>query len=163
LHAQHLQTLCHPSNLLGSLLSSMTDLSWLTIEVTEDALISQSSNVKKSLKMLVDLGVKVAIDDFGVGYSNFLYLTELNAISTVKLDRTLLKRIEQDEMKRHKIEALVKMLKQFGFETVAEGIETSAHFKAITGLKLDVLQGFFLNKPMMASMLAKTFETNTQN
>ena len=117
----------------------------------------------KDQQPLVDSGVKVAIDDFGVGYSHFLYLTELNAISKVKLDRTLLKRVEQDEMKHLKIGALVKILKQFGFETVAEGIETSANFKAITGLELDVMQGFFLNKPMMTSMLIKTFETNLQN
>ena len=158
LHAQHLQSLYKPESTLGQLLSSMDDLSWLTIEVTEDALIAQNSAVKKSLTQLVDLGVKIAIDDFGVGYSNFLYLTELCAISKVKLDRTLLKRIEQDVLKHHKIEALVKMLKQFGFETVAEGIETHAHFNAVAGLPLDVMQGFFLNKPMLAARLCETFK-----
>ncbi len=158
LHAQHLQSLYKPESALGQLLSRMDDLSWLTLEVTEDALIAQNTAVKKSLKMLVDLGVKIAIDDFGVGYSNFLYLTELCAIRKVKLDRTLLKRIEHDDLKHHKIEALVKMLKQFGFETVAEGIETSAHFNAVAGLPLDVMQGFFLNKPMLAARLTDTYQ-----
>lgn len=161
LHAKHLQKLSKKDSPLFNVLSNEPSLHWLTIEVTEDALIAQNGAVKKSLKMLSELGIEVAIDDFGVGYSNFLYLTELNSISKVKLDRTLLQRIENDGQKFRKIEALVQMLKQFGFETVAEGIESSGNLKAVSQMQLDVVQGYYLSAPIMVDKFYALLQQHT--
>lgn len=113
---------------LSKLLSYQQQLNWLTVELTEDALIAQNDNVKKALELLASLKIIIAIDDFGSGYSNFIYLTELNYINKVKLDRALVRRIELDTEKCRKVIALVHMLHELGFDTVAEGVETAESY-----------------------------------
>lgn len=151
MHAEHLARLTDKQSPLYALLSKQPPLNWLTVELTEDALIAQNDNVKKALEQLSALKVTIAIDDFGSGYSNFIYLTELNYIGKVKLDKDLLRGIEVDPEKRRKVIALVHMLHELRFETVAEGVETDASLKALQHIPVNMLQGYFLSKPITSA------------
>jgi len=153
LHACELTKLASKDSKLWPVLQQQTSLAWLTIEITEDALISRNDEVKSALGRLAAQGIAVAIDDFGAGFSNFTYLTDLDAISVVKLDKSLIVDIENNAEKHRKIKSLINMLMDFGFDTVAEGIETAFSLAAINQSQVNTLQGYFLSKPMSPSQL----------
>lgn len=154
MHPSHLNCLhCAEDSPLIQKLQSHAPLNWLTIEVTEVALLAHFENAKLALKNLTDLGVSIAIDDFGSGYSNFGYITELREIKVVKLDRSVINRFEEDEYKRRKVKALLNMLHDMGYETVVEGIESAAAMQTIHDLGCQGIQGYFLSRPLSVDQL----------
>ena len=155
MHPTHLNRLHDPdkSELLQKLLT-LSPLDWLTIEVTEVALLSHFENAKLALKNLTDLGVSIAIDDFGSGYSNFGYITELSEVKVVKLDRSVIYQFEKDPQKRRKVKALLTMLHEMGYETVIEGIENQHAMQTVSDIGCQGVQGFYLSKPLSVSQLA---------
>lgn len=167
-HPEKAETLCisinmHPSHLnrlhdsdnsnLLLKLQKLAPLSWLTIEVTEVALLAHFENAKMALRNLTELGISIAIDDFGSGYSNFGYITELSEIKVVKLDRSVIYQFEQDKHKRRKVKALLNMLHDMGYETVIEGIENHAAMQTITDMGYQNVQGFYLSRPLSVAQL----------
>ncbi|HCO00305.1 MAG TPA: hypothetical protein DIT31_08660, partial [Methylophaga sp.] len=155
MHPTHLNRLhdAEKSELLQKL-QTLSPLDWLTIEVTEVALLSHFENAKLALKNLTDLGVSIAIDDFGSGYSNFGYITELSEVKVVKLDRSVIYQFENDPQKRRKVKALLTMLHEMGYETVIEGIENQHAMQTVSDIGCQGVQGFYLSKPLSVSQLA---------
>ena len=101
---------------------------------------------------LKDLGVKLSIDDFGVGYSSFAELRDF-PIDEVKIDRTFIRDIETCKKNQHIIRATVDVAESMDAEVVAEGIETSSQFDTVRKLGCHRAQGFFLCEPMQATMI----------
>jgi len=93
------------------------------------------------------LGVEIAIDDFGSGYSNFAYLYEL-PITSVKLDRSLLHDLPTDPRKQEVIRALLTLIGKLGYRRVAEGIETEEVLAFLQDAGCDEVQGYLLGRPM---------------
>ncbi|THK40516.1 EAL domain-containing protein [Methylophaga sp. SB9B] len=156
MHPSHLNRLHDPDNSKLLLkLQKLAPLSWLTIEVTEVALLAHFENAKLALKNLTKLGVSIAIDDFGSGYSNFGYITELSEIKVVKLDRSVIYQFEHDKHKCRKVKALLTMLHDMGYETVIEGIENHAAMQTITDMGYQNVQGFYLSRPLSVAQLDK--------
>lgn len=156
MHPSHLNRLhdAETSELLLKL-QQHAPLNWLTIEVTEVALLAHFENAKQALKNLTELGVSIAIDDFGSGYSNFGYITELSEIKVVKLDRSVIYQFEEDQHKRRKVKALLTMLHEMGYETVIEGIENHAAMQTLSDIGCQSVQGFYLSKPLSVAQLDK--------
>jgi len=119
----------------------------LTIEILEDEELIQDKKIKESLKTLSNLGVKIAIDDFGSGYSNFIYLVKNLPINILKIDGTLIKDILKDEKLKKLIQKIVEIAKEFNLETIAEFVENEEIYKILISLKIDASQGYYFSKP----------------
>ncbi|MCC4833718.1 EAL domain-containing protein [Shewanella sp. 10N.7] len=117
------------------------------IEVTENTLMTPDSSIKQQLKLLNNNGIKVAIDDFGVGYSSLAYLQELD-IDIIKIDRSFITNITTNESSVALVKAIITMAHNIGVQVVAEGIESHAQQLLLKQLSCDYLQGFMFSTPL---------------
>lgn len=117
----------------------------LTIEITETAALSDLDQTMVFVDTVKDLGCKAAIDDFGVGYTNFRNLKLLNA-DMVKIDGVFVKNVCRDKGDQVFIKSMVELARVFGMETVAEwvGDQETADFLRDAGI--DYLQGFLFSQ-----------------
>jgi EAL domain-containing protein (putative c-di-GMP-specific phosphodiesterase class I) len=120
----------------------------LCLEVTESMLTDGSA--ASVLVAAREYGIKVAIDDFGVGYSSLSYLRRL-PVDVVKLDRSFMEDVEGDPRGEGFVSAVIALAHAAGKPVVFEGIETQAQFEIAVSTGADVLQGFFFAPPLSAS------------
>ncbi len=119
----------------------------ITLEITETALFKDSEKITETLRQLSQHGFKIALDDFGMGYSSIAHLIEY-PIDIVKLDRSMQSFVD-DGCKRYKVlESLAYMLNKLDLTIVAEGIETESQSSLCKQLNLDYKQGFLLSRPL---------------
>ncbi|GEN45483.1 EAL domain-containing protein [Alkalibacillus haloalkaliphilus] len=128
---------------------------YLELEITENAVMSDISNVIYTLKKISKTGVRVAIDDFGKGNSTLVYMRDL-PITTVKLDRSFMSDIPYSHKDSTIVKNIIQMCHNLDLQIIAEGVETE---EVVTFLALhhcSVAQGFVFSKPM----LSNDFEAN---
>lgn len=119
----------------------------ITLEITETALFKDSEKITDTLSRLSKHGFKIALDDFGMGYSSIAHLIEY-PINIVKLDKSMQSFVD-DDCKRYKVlESLAYMLNKLDLSIVAEGIETDSQSRLCQKLNLDYQQGFLLSRPL---------------
>lgn len=123
------------------------------IEITEGEWLRADSPPGEQLKLLASAGVRIAVDDFGSGYSNFGYLTNL-PISTIKLDKSMIDDLSTDSRAQLKVRAVISLAHGLGYHTVAEGAETPAQVALLQAYGCDEIQGFALSRPISATDLA---------
>ena len=123
----------------------------LEIEITETVLLRDSEQNLVALRQLQKLGVAIALDDFGVGYSSLSYLTSF-PFDKVKIDRSFIARVERPEAGAV-IDSIVHLAKTLKLVTCAEGIETDAQFANVRGLGIELCQGYFLGSPVPLAKL----------
>lgn len=121
----------------------------LTIEVTENALMTDRESSHAVLTCIRDFGARVSIDDFGTGYSSFAYLKELPA-DELKIDRSFVMGMLTDESDRKIVEHSIGIAKSFGLHVVAEGVEDAESLDHLRKLECDIAQGYFICKPLPA-------------
>lgn len=119
----------------------------IELEITESILIDDFSLVVSKMHELRDYGIKVSLDDFGTGFSSLSYLRGL-PIDTLKIDKSFIDSVSSDESARVIADAIVSLSKRLGFETVAEGVETKEQLDFLNSVSCDLIQGYFLGKPM---------------
>ncbi|MGQ7842965.1 putative bifunctional diguanylate cyclase/phosphodiesterase [Granulosicoccus sp. 3-233] len=122
----------------------------LCLEITETALARDTQRLQRQLLELTSMGVHLAIDDFGVGYSSLLELRDY-PISEVKIDRAFVANIASDAHSQDIVAAIVDISRSIGAEVVAEGIENQQQFDMVDQLGCDRAQGYFLCEPMAAT------------
>ena len=122
----------------------------LCLEITETALLSDADAMRRVLTELTDMGIALAIDDFGVGYSSLLELRDF-PIAEVKIDRAFVADIVSNAASQDIVAAIVDIARSIGAEVVAEGIENGEQFEAIKRLGCDRAQGYWLCVPMEAT------------
>jgi EAL domain-containing protein (putative c-di-GMP-specific phosphodiesterase class I) len=93
------------------------------------------------------MGVHVALDGFGSGNSALAHLTQL-PIDIVRLDRTMITRIDRDPQSRALCESVIGIAKALNIDVVAEGVETPAQLAALAGFGCDFAQGFLISRPV---------------
>jgi len=120
----------------------------ITIEILEHEEISDFELIQKNLTLLKDMGFYIALDDFGSGYANFRYLINLD-IDILKLDGTIIKNIDKDEMAYSVVKAIVAFTKNMDMKVVAEQVETKEEFDIVKELGVDYIQGYYLGRPEM--------------
>ena len=139
---------------------------WLAFEITETMLMAEPNRVLRTLAELRDLGVQLAIDDFGVGYSSLAYLQRLPAYA-VKIDRSFVSRMTRDRGSAEIVKLITNLGHALGMKVVAEGIEDQATYDACAAVGCDSAQGFFVGRPMVATAipawLAQGHRTTTIN
>jgi diguanylate cyclase (GGDEF)-like protein len=118
----------------------------LIVELTEHSLIDDEAAGPR-LDRLHDAGVGVAIDDFGVGYSSISYLHRFRCIDTVKIDRSFIAGLADDDRMRALVQSVNAMAKAFDATVVAEGIEDLETLEEIRAMGCQYGQGFFLGRP----------------
>ncbi len=121
--------------------------SQLTIELLEDEELISDQKINEVIHKLSGIGVKIAIDDFGSGYSNFVYLIKNLPIDTIKIDGTLVKDILNDEKQKKLLKKIVEITKEFDFETIAEFVENEELYLELLKLNIDASQGYHFSKP----------------
>lgn len=126
------------------------DPACLCLEITETAIYRDSSAMKKMLHDLTKIGVKLAIDDFGVGYSSLLELRDF-PISEVKIDRAFVMDVVTNTSSQDIIHAIVDIADSIGADVVAEGIEDQQQLDMVAALGCHRVQGYYLCEPMPAT------------
>ncbi|HEX5803201.1 MAG TPA: EAL domain-containing protein [Azospira sp.] len=126
----------------------------LRLEITESLLVRGPEVVIPIMNALVAMGCDLALDDFGTGYSSLAYLKKF-PISTLKIDRSFVTGIPQDENDCAIARAIVTMSQQLRQETVAEGVETEAQMAFLRALGCDQLQGYLFSPPVAAEVFAQ--------
>lgn len=119
----------------------------LELEITESVAMQNVDLVCERLARISEIGVSVAIDDFGVGYSNLASLIRL-PFSRLKLDRSLLQNLLQRTDARTLVQTIISMANSLGFHSVAEGVETKEQLELLAVMGCDVVQGFLLSEPV---------------
>ena len=122
--------------------------SMLEFELTESVIMGyQSSEAHNSLILLQTLGHMVSIDDFGTGYSSLSYLKYL-PVNTLKIDRSFIKDVDQNEEDKAIVKAILALAKSLGMNTVAEGVETKEQLDFLKENGCDQGQGYYFAKPL---------------
>lgn len=131
----------------------------IELEITESVLIDDFEQVVEKLHVIKDYGIKISLDDFGTGFSSLSYLKGL-PIDTLKIDKSFIDTVIDDESTQVIAESIVSMVKKLGYETVAEGVETKEQFEYLKKIECDNIQGFLLGKPMPEEELVSLMEHN---
>lgn len=131
----------------------------IELEITESVLIDDFDQVVEKLHVIKDYGIKISLDDFGTGFSSLSYLKGL-PIDTLKIDKSFIDTVIDDESTQVITESIVSMVKKLGYETVAEGVETKEQFEYLKKIECDNIQGFLLGKPMPEEELVMLMEHN---
>jgi PAS domain S-box-containing protein len=123
--------------------------SQLVCEITETALVHDLGAAEQLVRGLNDLGIKVALDDFGAGYGGFAYLKRL-PVSYLKIDREFVQDLCTEMSSQHVVSAVVNLAKAFGMHTVAEGAEDVATVALLKKLGVNYVQGYIIGRPSLA-------------
>lgn len=136
--------------LTQSLLRVLSDCDFspsrLEIEITEDALIDDLDVAQMTLASLKEQGVRVAIDDFGIGYSRLQHLRELS-IDALKIDKSFVQSIDDSDDALLLVKAIIQLGTTLGLAVTAEGIEAASQVTALRALGCDRGQGYYLGRP----------------
>lgn len=124
------------------------------LEITETVLIDDFEEVTEKLHKLREYGIRISLDDFGTGFSSLSYLKGL-PIDTLKIDKSFVDTLETDAATKVITESIISMVKQLGYETVAEGVETAEQMTCLLDMDCDNIQGYLLGRPMPASEIEK--------
>jgi len=128
----------------------------LELELVESALAD--AEVAEPLRALANLGVRLALDDFGTGYSSLNYLRRY-PVHTVKLDRTFLEEVPQNDSAGALVESVITMAHTLGKRVTAEGVETGGQLDFLRSRGCEAAQGFYLARPMSAAALTEILES----
>jgi len=127
----------------------------LLLEVTETAVVTDSTQAISTLRAIRDLGVRIAIDDFGTGYSSLSYLRRF-PVDTIKIDRSFVAGMTADADDLAIVASIVSLAAAVGVQAVAEGVETEEQAEALRRLGCPLAQGFLWSPAVPAGDLAET-------
>lgn len=137
----------YADSLIEAILISKLSPRYFALEITESTFLSQMDDSIAKLNRLRDFGIEIHLDDFGTGYSSLTYLQKL-PIHYVKLDRSFLSNLTQDEGQRNLSRTIILLAHNLGIKVIAEGVETAEQLQILKDLDCDVIQGYHLEKPI---------------
>jgi EAL domain-containing protein (putative c-di-GMP-specific phosphodiesterase class I) len=124
--------------------------STLILEITESAVMRDTDMAAENLHKLKDFGVRIALDDFGTGYSSLSYLERL-PIDILKIDRSFVGAINEDQIKFGLTPAIVQLAHTLGHTPIAEGVESAEQVMQLRRLGCRLAQGYHLGVPQDAA------------
>ena len=140
--------------LLDEIEAAGIDPGRVTLEITESALVTDRESVAGRLTTLRNAGLKIAVDDFGTGYTSLAYLTSL-PLDMIKLDRGLVAAITEREPDRIVLKALFGLARELGLEVVVEGVETADQLTLLKAWGCEFYQGFLCAPPLTLDELTR--------
>jgi EAL domain-containing protein (putative c-di-GMP-specific phosphodiesterase class I) len=148
----------HDPNLVSfiteTIQKSKVNPDFLELEITEGVLMSGHRFITEALQSINDLGVKLAMDDFGTGFSSLSYLREYS-FDILKIDRSFIADLMEDEEDRALVNAIIAMAHSLGLEVVAEGVETIEQLDYLKQEGCEYAQGFLQGHPMSFDALTQ--------
>ncbi|MCH8498390.1 MAG: EAL domain-containing protein [Marinobacter sp.] len=129
----------------------------LEVELTEEIFIANLEHNLEQLKRLNQLGVHLAIDDFGVGYSSLAYLRDF-PVDLLKIDRSFIQRVTERHDDAVITRAVINLAHNLGIQVCAEGLETDAQYHFLKSHRCDLVQGYLLSRPVPADELPQALE-----
>ena len=128
----------------------------IELEVTESLMMRDLDQVTQNMQAMRSLGITISIDDFGTGYSSLTYLHKL-PIDVLKIDKSFVQRLTPEQPEDVLIRTITALAQNFGFQTVAEGVETEYQVKKLQALGVNLLQGYRLSKPVVGADIATQY------
>jgi diguanylate cyclase (GGDEF)-like protein len=119
----------------------------LTLEVTETAMMSNPRRALTAMKELDKLGIRLAVDDFGTGFSSLSYLKSL-PVDVLKIDKSFVMGLDRDKSDQAIVQATLSLGHSLGLEVVAEGVETRQSWNFLRNHGCDAAQGYHMSKPL---------------
>ncbi|WP_329723325.1 bifunctional diguanylate cyclase/phosphodiesterase [Ideonella sp.] len=121
--------------------------SLLKLEVTENVIISDMPSVQAHMQALRELGVRLSLDDFGIGYSSLSYLKHL-PLSQLKIDRIFVRNMLTDPREAALVRTVIALARDLALELVAEGVETPEQREMLSDLGCGLYQGYLFGRPV---------------
>ena len=125
---------------------------WLEFEITESAMLLHPARTKVILDRLAAMGIRLSIDDFGIGYSSLAHLKRL-PVSEIKVDRSFVMNMRQDEDDATIVRSTIDLARNLGLDVVAEGVESEQVWEQLKALGCTTAQGYYLSRPIPAPAL----------
>lgn len=123
------------------------DATLLKIELTESVVLNDVADVVAKMHALKALGIRLSMDDFGTGYSSLSYLKQL-PLDQIKIDQSFVRDITTDPMDAMMVKTIIDMAQNFGFNVIAEGVETAAQLEFLKQNSCMAYQGYLFSKPV---------------
>ena len=131
--------------------------SQLEIELTERTLMEDTEAIINKLIRLKNMGFKLSIDDFGVGYSSLSYLNRF-PLNYIKIDQSFVQKITSLQEQQAIVDCIILMAHRLQIKVVAEGVETKDQMKMLKQMNCDIIQGYYYSKPIPGSELLDFLE-----
>ncbi len=125
----------------------------LKLEITESAALQNLDAIVPKLKKLTEIGVRFAIDDFGMGYSSLNYLKRL-PVQAIKIDRSFMRELAKNSEDASIVTAVIAMAKSLNLDTIAEGVETEEQMSFLSKCRCDQMQGYLFSHPLPPQKIA---------
>jgi diguanylate cyclase (GGDEF)-like protein len=129
----------------------------LQLEVTEDTVMSDPERALDVLARLGEIGVGLALDDYGTGYSSLAYIKRL-PVRELKIDRSFVSNMDTDDQDATIVRSTIELARNLGLRVVAEGVETQASWNALAAMGAHYAQGYLLTRPLPAAELEAWLE-----
>lgn len=127
---------------------------YVTLEITESAIISDASSAAETLRRLHQLGIGLAIDDFGTGYTSLAYLRKL-PLSRLKIDKSFVQAMRDNGDDAIIVRTIIELGRNLGLQVVAEGVEDAETLDMLSTMGCAVAQGFFMSRPLAGASLVE--------
>lgn len=137
---------------LDSLRTSGLKPDCLEFEVTESAIMLEPERSRAMLREFRSLGITLSIDDFGTGFTSLSYLKDL-PIDKVKIDRSFVMNMLHNDRDAILVRSIIDLAHNMGYQVVAEGVEDEKTWTALESLGCDLIQGYYVARPMPASAI----------
>jgi EAL domain-containing protein (putative c-di-GMP-specific phosphodiesterase class I)/cellobiose-specific phosphotransferase system component IIC len=135
--------------LAGQLRKHKLGFGEIELEITEHMAINSDSESRLIFEKIRRLGVELAIDDMGIGYSSLTYISNFGA-RCIKVDMSLVSEVETDFQQQEIVRSILDLAKQLGLHVVIEGVETQAQLDALVCLGAKFFQGYYFSRPLKA-------------
>lgn len=129
----------------------------LEVEITENVIMADVAHVVEKLRALTSLGIKIAVDDFGIGYSSLSYLQQF-PINTLKIDKSFVGALNVSDSATSIVNAIVAMAKGLNLNLIAEGVENDGQLEYLRGLGCSEIQGWLFGKAESADYTQKLLQ-----
>lgn len=127
---------------------------FLELEITESGIMADAETAMRTITRLSEMGISLAIDDFGIGYSSLGYLQRLR-VDSIKIDRSFVLNMRVSEGDRTIVRATIDLAHNLGLKVVAEGVEDQETLEKLTSLGCDAAQGYHTCRPISAEEFAR--------
>ena len=131
----------------------------LELEITESIMMEENENTIKAVAEIRAIGIRIAIDDFGVGYSSLGYLPNFD-FDKIKIDRCFVKDLGHNFKNRAIVKAITDLGKSLNLITTAEGVETLMQLELLRGIGCDEVQGFLISPPQPIETLTEFLQSD---
>jgi len=126
----------------------------LEMEITESVLLCDAPKTQETLRQLHELGVQIALDDFGTAFASLSYLQSF-PFDKLKIDRSFVREIPERADCLAIVQAVTNLARNLKMDTVAEGIETREHFASVSGAGCDEVQGYYFSRPVPSTQVSE--------